>query len=548
MSYEVQAIDRCTFGAAVAAFPQNLPAYALGLDGANCVSRLTPTAFAALYGNNNGDGRIAEDPSHYRYDDVLNRLYVGVSVAGTGVNGLSIGQSNTANGARASILAGINNTDGANDSVIGGGNGNTIGAASTVAIIGSGTSNNLADSTNGAIVGGATNQIGNTSASPNAFIGGGQGNQINTTNLAGLAVIGGGINNQVNRARSTIGGGNSNIINTGSAFIGGGQANQIQLPAVGNSGFEVIAGGFTNLIGPGASQLSVIAGGFTNTIDNCLTGVISGGTTNLIRNANASGILSGSRHQLVGGIGDVIAGGEDNQSNVPAPGSGIAGGNNGIFAGSDHRISGSVVESAIGGGQANEIRALAGNASPIGNYQAYIGGGQRNIIRNNLASTGNLDACTIGGGQDNVIDIVVPTAAPDGYAVIAGGVGNVLSGLDSACTGGAYNIIQGAFQRVGGYYNSPQGAAGAYAPNDYIDILGNGSAVTRRNAYVWQHDATLIWQPNTQVPAAASNAAAITALTAAKPVATHNGAMTRVDIGGAAAWFVCDGTVWKFAF
>lgn len=512
MSFEIQAADNCGIGAAVfAAGGAPLPAYVVGLDLANCLKTLDIPAQAIAFGRITGSLEAQVDVLAFGYDEIKNHQYIGTghTIGAAAANALVVGVGNTANAPRGSILGGSGNTITTPDGFLGAGVSNQVLALADAAIV-AGTLN-INSGIAGLIGAGTGNSI--ATNAPNSFIGGGQSNTISSTTGIGLSAIVGGFSNQITRHRGFIGGGQLNQVHGGSATISGGSANIINIGAT-SSGFEFIGGGSGNVITNAA--VAVIGGGINNAI-NGNTSVIGGGRINIV-NDIASGIFSGEDNQTIAGT-----------TNAAINGNSFIGG------GSRHRITG--VENSIVGGDDNAINT---------GFQGVIGGGQSNRILSTAGSQ-TLDANTIAGGQGNVIDLTVG-AVPSGYASIGGGLDNQVTAEIATIPGGQGLRAQGYNQIVKGYFNVAQGASPVFVPNDQLEILGNGTAVLRRNAYAWQHDATLVWFANTQVPLAASNAAAIAALTAAKPVATHAGAMTMVVVAGINSWFVCDSVVWKFAF
>lgn len=610
MSFEVAQASNCGIGAAVfGAGGTPLPAYVTGLDPANCLKTLDVPARAVVFGRITGSLEAQVDVLAFGYDENKNHLYVGPGhvIGALAANSIIGGNANSVNAPRSPLLGGDGNTNNCIDGFLGSGSSNQLTStneavlvggrlnvvAGQLAFLGAGE-NNQVSATAAAVVAGGTciigplaqhsfigaghvnsvtgefaaivggrrnvasgqdsivcgggngagvpnnqasgiasgivagqfnlnaaasgfvgagNQNGINANAPNSVVGGGQNNQVSSTTGLGLSVIAGGLNNAVTRHRGFIGAGQLNQCHGGSAFIGAGTSNIINFVAT-SSGNEAIAGGQSNSITNAA--VSFIGGGLSNQV-NGNTSVIGGGRINIV-GCIASGIFSG----------------EDNQTIAGTTNSAING-NNFIGGGSGHRVTG--IENVIAGGDDNAIS---------NNTQGVIGGGQGNRVISTAGSQ-TLDGNTIAGGQSNVIDLTVGVT-PSGYAAIGGGIGNQVTAEIASIPGGQGLRAQGYNQHVKGYFNVAQGTSPAFTQNDHLEILGNGTAGVRRNAYAWQHDATLVWFANAQVPVAATNAAAIVALTAVKPVATHLGAQTMVVVAGLASWFVCDGAVWKFAF
>lgn len=137
MSFQVTG-TRCSIGAAAQAAPAALAAPLVGLDGSNCLSRLTVSGGAILFGLNAGGGNVTEDPSHFRYDSTRNNLYVGDTTSGNATNGLTIGANCVNNATDGSLLGGTGNTLNGTRGMIGGGQNNTVTPAFASILMGSG--------------------------------------------------------------------------------------------------------------------------------------------------------------------------------------------------------------------------------------------------------------------------------------------------------------------------------------------------------------------------------------------------------------------------
>lgn len=163
------ASTNCTIGIQVAgATPQTMPGYVTTLDALNCLVKLNIGARGILFGNANGDHRLAEDLTGFVYDPTSKEMHLGVGilVAYTNANCLVVGNNLSAqNNFHSAIF----------------GSGNTITGTTASGIFGTG--HVVATTTSNNFLTGNGHSIGNGS---NNNIGGGSGNAL--TGSFGLAI------------------------------------------------------------------------------------------------------------------------------------------------------------------------------------------------------------------------------------------------------------------------------------------------------------------------------------------------------------------------
>lgn len=541
MSYEANtaaAVSICDIGTDVNnAGPIALPQYLVTLDATTCLNFAQITAKAVIYGHNAGGGEAQEDPTSFFYDDANNALAVGAAITNTtNTNGVTIGNTQSNLAPHSSILGGQNNVIplAAAHSAIGGGQNNSIGsvAGSAHTVIAGGFQNQIlstAYSAQYAVVGGGRDNT--IQGGQGAVIAGGQDNQVGVaTGGAFYASMLGGFSNSVNGNYGVIVGGQDNYGEQPHNVIVGGQDNEVR------DAWSFVGAGRTNRILTGA-QYSVLAGGQNNTISGGGTHEFIGAGSNNTINANASqannGMVAGKLNNITDRVSQsIIAGGQSNT--ISTTGLGVDQRDNFIGAGNANQILGDVLECSILGGDSNEIRTGARTSAILsGDGNLFVA----------APSTEQILFSVICGGAANQI-----SQNTEGVSILGGGdhIGN---GDYASILGGQGLTVNGKNQAALGHFNVTQGTRDSFVANDHMVVIGNGASnVARNNAFVFQHDGAAIWFQNTQVPTAASNAAAVIALTVAKPVATHAGGMTRVDVAGVASWFVCDGAVWKFVF
>ena len=311
-------------------------------------------------------------------------------------------------------------------------------------VIGGYSGNSVSAGVYGAVIGG-----GGTASHPN--LGGPWPNTVTDT----FGTIAGGLGNRIEGATSFIGGGFSNLVQSAAnyAVIAGGFSNAIGPTALG----AVIGGGQQNLVQTHA-QASVIAGGAFNTIGvTSVCSAIGGGIVNSISNNSSAATIAGGGANRIGEatFDCTIGGGNNNviERNVSLGFIG-GGGRNRIETNSDY--------STIAGGYWNDIGTSSASSA--------IGGGTNNVIGPDT------ERATIGGGSRNTVE-----SSAD-IATIAGGSGNSVRSNSLAGTiGGGWNnaIFAESESTViaGGYNNSIREHV------QYASIGGGAGNVIRSNAY-----------------------------------------------------------------
>ena len=330
---------------------------------------------------------------------------------------------------------------------IGGGAINSIGSgiggtSKSFSFIGGGCRNSVDGSLNTIVAGGRNSIVNNDTffSRVYSFIGGGTVNTIGNSQ----SVIAGGVCNRVFNQASAILGGCCNFI-SGSASI--------------NTCFNVIVGGFANVISGTYPYGTFIGGGAQNCVIEGFggTNTIVGGYKNVISIVSFATIGGGYFNFVTGKYG-TIGGGYRNC--VIESGSTIGGGGCNIASGCLSTIGGGYKNcafgdlSTIGGGYANyaEINSATvggGGCNCATEINSTIGGGYNNRATGYASTIGGgykncafVDFSTIGGGNCN--------AAEKYAATIGGGRRNCALGYASTIGGGTYNRATGIYSTIGG--------------------------------------------------------------------------------------------------
>lgn len=213
-------------------------------------------------------------------------------------------------------------------------------------------------------------------------------------------------------------------------------------------------------------RFDVICGGFSNVIENTVWAFIGAGRTNTITQSTASGIVAaidssitesdgsfigvGGSQVITGSEAGFIGGGNTNQITRNSTSSIVGGGSNEITSGEE--LPGFI--NFIGGGFSNVIEnsiysiigAGALNSILSGQNTTISGGGNNNIIETPQVSDENFYGfSTIAGGYFGLIDCAGFTGLTNQYCnnVIGGGVSQIVQNTNAAVIAGGYaNIIR----------------------------------------------------------------------------------------------------------
>jgi hypothetical protein len=347
-------------------------------------------------------------------------------------------------GGRLNIISGSTNT------IIGGGKGNKVlGPDSNVAVLAGGLNQSIWSGSNYSFLGGGiSNEI--QHGAPSSVIVGGQNNKLlghwNVSNIANpdfqrinsYSIIVGGFNNSISggtiaTGNIIVGGLSNQIMSTKGGFIGGGRNNLISASTMSfiGSGYRniisglthnhnlymgnVIAGGVDNKIYGGADgRANAIGGGRGNTITGNTHSTIGGGYQNTISfsygfEPKYNTIGGGYTNQISGASYATIAGGVGNRIlRYDEPGGG--GLYDFIGAGLNNTIKGGVGNSAIIGGQANELASM----------NSFMGTPRSSDIRTDTRYSTILNGGGIGTGA-NII------SGGSYYTTIINGSGNTIT-------------------------------------------------------------------------------------------------------------------------
>lgn len=234
-----------------------------------------------------------------------------------------------------------------------------------------------------------------------------------------------------------------------------------------------------------------------------------------------------------GGIGNIAGGevsavfGASNQTTLGAYGSLVAGGANLVDG-----------KNSLVGGLRNTLTASA-DQSIVGGFFNDVGS-QGGIVQgmSNTVAAGADNSTVV--GETNVV------AATANASTVFGVRNNVTS--NTSATLGTQLLNQGLGQTIIGRANIGQGTPGTSTQRDSAFIIGNGTTggtPTRSDAFRVRWDGAVQFFPNKLFPTAATNAAAITGLTA--NVSTANaapGLVTVVTVAGVPQFFKWTGATW----
>ncbi len=387
------------------------------------------------------------------------------TISGSSDSTILVGQSNYISGSSHSALIGgqTNKIIDNKSSAIVGGSGHTIDGHSTFdsSFIGGGYAHTIANLiTSSGIVGGSGHTLSfgsnifvggglnNVVAGNNVFVGGGETNTLFAATYSSMI---GGLNNNVSNDYTTIIGGELNTVGQDYSSIIGGRLNSIfgsgvNSAIIAGSGHThidsengFIGGGTFNRMS-GTTLNSAIVGGWLNTISASTDSFIGGGALNSI-GGDHNGILGGVNQHIENGDQCALVGGDfnfitdaTNSATVGGNSNSVSGStNSGIVFGSSNNIT-RATGSTIVGGNSNTI--ISYTASSLDN--SVIVGGQNNLIseNSNIAPAFTPFNAFILGGQDNIIDGFGRLGG------IVGGTNNTLHGtFGSVIVGGTQNMV-----------------------------------------------------------------------------------------------------------
>lgn len=292
-------------------------------------------------------------------------------------------------------------------------------------------------------------------------VGAGEGNRAGADQVGGLNAassfnsIIGGEDNWAEAGHATVGGGRLNKAVSQFSFVGGGELNEA------TNTHATILGGKDNT----ASGITSTVGGGERNIASNLSTTVLGGKANVASGEFAT--VGGGAQNYATGDFSFIGGGGEPIITIPSSGNTAVGDHSTIGGGYGQMADGHFT--FIGGGDNNEIYSDLGaigggkdNLIEFSSEHSVIGGGELNFVETPFGA--------ITGGIENAI------AWGSDFSAIGGGQSNVAFGTHNAIPGGSHLETNGFAQTAVGHHNF-------ITNGDRLFHVGNGTAVTRSNAF-----------------------------------------------------------------
>lgn len=164
----------------------------------------------------------------------------------------------------------------------------------------------------------------------------------------------------------------------------------------------------------------------------------------------------------------------------------IASGDKTASIGGDYNTASGYCAATIGGSNvsvsSNYSGSIGGFSTTVtGAYSSIVGGSNNSVNGDNAAVVGG-DGNTASGDRSVVIGGNDNTASGNNNSVVVGGYNNTASGESSITLGGNNNTASAYQTKVGHYSKTGNAGQGSGTSGDAF-IVGNGSSITRSNAF-----------------------------------------------------------------